>query len=92
MTKKPAEKLSRMDAAYRAIQGLETNGATDTLSHLAKVADDLYVSGGGKSDLEAASAKVEQVIEHLGNLGLVRYEWEMIITPLVSLANIRPSH
>jgi hypothetical protein len=65
----------------------------DTLSHLAKVADELFVAGykGDEdySDVDAASYKIQQVLEPLEGLVLVEFSWECVVTPLIDLSNVK---
>ncbi len=86
------EKLNRWGAAYKAIRTL--NGDTDTLSHLAKIADEFFVAGHDGdtdySDVDAASDKVQGVLEILEGCGLVELSWECHVIPLVDLSNVKP--
>jgi hypothetical protein len=88
------EKLNRMQCAYRALQLMAQENGTDTLSHLGKVADDLFIAGhdGDQeySDIEAAQWRVQQVLEHMQGLGLVEMTWECVVVPLVDLRNAKP--
>jgi hypothetical protein len=81
---KPAEKLSRTEAANRVVQGID--GDT-TLAELAEKADALYRAGrpGAEEDADTASDYVQRLLETLHEVGVVELDWHCTVHPLVQL-------
>ena len=63
------ERITRQQAANRVIT--EIKGKT-TLGELAKQADDLFISGGGKTRIRAAMHTVRAALETCESLGVVK--------------------
>ena len=63
-----ATKISRSVAAARALKEM---GEESTVGQLSAHADELFVKGGGKSDVAAAEAWIWSALETAEELGLV---------------------
>jgi hypothetical protein len=85
------EKLTRWEAAYQAVKGLNSHEAS--LDDLAAKADKLFLDSNeldeDESDVEKASGQVQGILETLENLGLCELRWQCLVVPKVDLTAVR---
>jgi hypothetical protein len=83
----PAEKLSRTEAANRAVKHYLGNGGDFTLDEAAEMADKLFRAArpNVEEDLETAGWGVQAVLEQLESTGIVALTWHCAVHPNVRL-------